>query len=323
MDCPSKYNGTQNPEEWLKEFRFFCLLRGIHDEHTMLELAMLKIDNTIPIPEEGISSFAELSDHLKDHITYTLQCKVAFEELKNIKYDTEMSVVEFIAKFLSLCDNSLVLNVQDQKTCLIQACPDDISRNVFRNKIKKKTSMHEIIEIFHDTMIEHKGQIRYGSRIALKHVVTGQYLSHGNKHKPDILRSNLSEVFCSGWKRGGNDVWVITAAYGQNKAPGDPISSNSMIQLVHEVTRESLFGDEAWVWTLTDPRTNWIIQRHSTLYYDSPGYVMDCDIINLRHNLNKMTLKSHEFKNSAGHQEVIIHGDGQEDLHQWQIELVS
>ncbi|CAB5334777.1 unnamed protein product [Rhizophagus irregularis] len=243
MDCPSKYNGTQNPEEWLKEFRFFCLLRGIHDEHTMLELAMLKIDNTIPIPEE------------------------AFEELKNIKYDTEM---------------------------------------------------------------KHKGQIRYGSRIALKHVVTGQYLSHGNKHKPDILRSNLSEVFCSGWKRGGNDVWVITAAYGQNKAPGDPISSNSMIQLVHEVTRESLFGDEgqlnlsgAWVWTLTDPRTNWIIQRHSTLYYDSPGYVMDCDIINLRHNLNKMTLKSHEFKNSAGHQEVIIHGDGQEDLHQWQIELVS
>jgi hypothetical protein len=36
----------------------------------------------------------------------------------------------------------------------------------------------------------------------------------------------------------------VAAAYGQNKAPGDPISSNSMIQLIHEKTRESLFGDE-------------------------------------------------------------------------------
>jgi hypothetical protein len=102
--------------------------------------------------------------------------------------------VEFIAKFLSLCENSLVLNVQDQKSCLIQACPDDIVRNAFKNKIKKITSMHRVIEIFHDTMMEHKSQVRYGSRIALKHVVTGQYLSHGNKHKPDILRANLSEV---------------------------------------------------------------------------------------------------------------------------------
>ncbi|RIA98680.1 hypothetical protein C1645_748923 [Glomus cerebriforme] len=323
MDSPPKYNGTQNPEEWLKEFRFFCLLRGIHDEHTMLELAMLKIDNTIPIPEEGISSFAELADHLKDHITFTLQCKVAFEELKNIKYDTNMNIVDFIAKFLSLCENSLVLNVQDQKSCLMQACPDDIARNVFKSKIKKKTSMHEVIEIFHDTMIEHKSQIRYGSRIALKHIVTGQYLSHGNTHKPDILRANLSEVFCSGWKRSVNDIWIIAAAYGQHHAPGDPISSNSMVQLVHELTRESLFGDEGQLNLSGDPRTNWIIQRHSTLYYDDPGYVMDGDLIILRHNLNKMTLKSHEFKNSAGNQEVIIHGDGQDDLHKWRIELIS
>ena len=71
----------------------------------------------------------------------------------------------------------------------------------------------------------------------------------------------------------------------------------------------------AWVWKLTDPRTNWIIQRQNTLYYDNPGFVMDGDIIILQHNLNKMTLKSHEFKNSAGNQEVIVHGDGQEDLH--------
>ena len=103
-------------------------------------------------------------------------------------------MVEFTAKFLSLCENSLVLNVQDQKSCLIQACPDDIARSVFKSKIKKVTSMHRVIEIFHDTMIEYKNQIRYGSRISLKRVVTGQYLSHGNKHKPDILRANLSEV---------------------------------------------------------------------------------------------------------------------------------
>ena len=36
----------------------------------------------------------------------------------------------------------------------------------------------------------------------------------------------------------------MAAAYGQTKAPGDPISSSSMIQLIHEKTRESLFGDE-------------------------------------------------------------------------------
>src|ERR671938_97544 len=104
MDSPPKYTGTQNPEEWIKEFRFFCLLRGIHDEQHMLELAKLKIDNTIPIPEEGIASFVELSDHLKDHITYTLQCKMAFEELKSVKYNFDISIVEFIAKFLLLCE---------------------------------------------------------------------------------------------------------------------------------------------------------------------------------------------------------------------------
>ncbi|CAI2176676.1 4200_t:CDS:2 [Funneliformis geosporum] len=319
---PPKYNGTQNPEEWLKEFRFFCLLRGIQEEHEILELALLKIDNTIPIPKEGISSFSDLSNLLKDHITYTLQCKVAFEELKGIKYNIDMNIVEFIAKFLSLCVNSHVINVQDQKTCLVQACPDDIVRDIFISKIKKLSSMHRVIEIFHDTMTEYKSQIRYGSRVALKHVVTSQYLSHGSKHKPDPLRANLSEVFCSSWKRSDNDVWIVTATYGQNKAPGDPVFFNAMIQLVHEKTREALFGDEgqlnlsgAWVWTLTDPRTNWIVQSHDLLNYDNPDFVMDGDIITLRHNLNKMTLQSHEFKNSAGNQEVIIHGDGQSDIH--------
>jgi dolichyl-phosphate-mannose--protein O-mannosyl transferase len=42
-----------------------------------------------------------------------------------------------------------------------------------------------VIEIFKDVMLEHKRQVRYGSKIALKHVATGRFLSSNKDIKYD------------------------------------------------------------------------------------------------------------------------------------------
>jgi hypothetical protein len=87
---------------------------------------------------------------------------------------------EFIAKFISLCSSANITNEEEKIDYLLQALPDDIVRNVLRKQIKNQNSFDEVIKAFKDVMLEHRRQIRYGSKIALKHVVTGRFLSSKN-----------------------------------------------------------------------------------------------------------------------------------------------
>ena len=108
-------------------------------------------------------------------------------------------------------------------------------------------------------------QIRYGSKITIKHCVSGQYLTHG-EHIPIEPGSQLSKV-CSFFKKfsisitrfwqfsfywvtydrsrpATNEVWIVTSPYGENKIPGDPVHCNSIIGLKHEATGANLHADQ-------------------------------------------------------------------------------
>jgi hypothetical protein len=177
-DLPPRYDGTLQPELWVQDLRFFCALRGIHDEATVLNIAILRIDPNIPIPKNiDITSFDSLISVLKDHITYSLFRADSLEELNKLKYERNMKMSEFIAKFTSLCNNANITDQQEKKDYLLRNMPDDVVQNVLRSRIGNLNSFDKVIETFKDVMLEHKRLIRYGSKIALKHVVTGRFLS--------------------------------------------------------------------------------------------------------------------------------------------------
>jgi hypothetical protein len=175
-DLPPRYDGTLQPEDWVQDLRFFCALRGIYDEDTVLNMAILRIDRNIPIPKE-VTSFNSLIFILKNHVTHAVFRADSLEKLSKLKCERNRDMSEFIAKFNSLCESANINNQEDKKKYLLQALPDDIIRNVLKNKIKNLSSFDKIINAFKDVMLEHRRQIRYGSKIALKHVVTGRFLS--------------------------------------------------------------------------------------------------------------------------------------------------
>ena len=173
---PPRYDGTLQPEVWVQDLRFFCALRGIHDQATVLNIAILRIDHNILIPR-NVTSFDSLILTLKDHVTHAVFRADSLEKLSKLKCERNRDMSEFIAKFISLCDSASITDKEEKKSYLVRALPDDIVRNLFRNQIENPSSFDEAIKTFKDLMLEHRRQIRYGSKIALKHVATGRFLS--------------------------------------------------------------------------------------------------------------------------------------------------
>jgi hypothetical protein len=198
-DLPPLYDATLQPEAWVKELRFFCALQGIRDQATVLDIAILRIDNNIPIPHD-IDSFNSLIRVLKDHVTHSVFRADSLGKLNKLKCEHNRDMSEFIAKFTSLCSNANITDREEKKGYLLRNMPDDIVRDVLRNRIEKLNSFDKVIETFKDVMLEHRRQIRYGSKIALKHIATGRFLS-SNKvikyitgHKQQMVSTQLNLV---------------------------------------------------------------------------------------------------------------------------------
>ena len=175
-ELPPRYDGTLQPEVWVQDLRFFCALHGIHDKNTVLNIAILRIDHNIPIPED-ITTFSSLVSTLKNHVTHAVFRADSLEKLRKLKCERNRDMSEFIAKFISLCSNANIIDQKEKKDYLLRALPDDIVRNSFRDQIKNLSTFDKTIETFKDVVLKHRRQIRYGSKIALKHVVTGRFLS--------------------------------------------------------------------------------------------------------------------------------------------------
>ncbi|GBC53443.2 hypothetical protein GLOIN_2v1716760 [Rhizophagus irregularis DAOM 181602=DAOM 197198] len=342
-DLPPRYDGTLQPEVWVQDLRFFCALRGIHDQATVLNIAILRVDPIIPIPNDiDITSFNSLINVLKDHATHSVFRADSLEKLKNLKYERNRVMSEFIAKFISLCNSADITDLREKKDYLLRNMPDDIVRNVLGSRIENLNSFGEVIDTFKDVILEHKRLIRFGSKIALKHVVTGRFLS--SKGINYETGSKQQMVFCSGWQPDKQyDFWIVIPPNKQYRQSGSLVPFNSIIGLKHQQTGRNLHshgGQEspktrqqevtcyggALEWNGHDgppnEEDNWILQRYSkTSIYDNSGYWAVGDTISLRHDHAhaKKSLMSHDFILNNGYQEVTCHADGHEENHKWEL----
>ncbi|RIA90678.1 MIR motif-containing protein [Glomus cerebriforme] len=173
-------------------------------------------------------------------------------------------------------------------------------------------------------MLEHRSQIRYGSKIALKHIATGRFLS--SKDIKYEAGSRQQMVFCSNWQPDKqHDCWIVIPPCEKHCKPGSPVPFNSVIGLKHQQTSQNLHSHD-----IESPKTkqqevtccgidtndDWLLQRHSiTSSYDDSGYLMVGDIISLRHINTNKSLSSHDFMLNNGNQEVTCHSDGHEENH--------
>ncbi|RIB15529.1 hypothetical protein C2G38_1573388 [Gigaspora rosea] len=333
---PTKYNGTQDPESWLQDIRFFCRLHGIDDEEEIVSFAILKVDPIIFIPEKT-STFSAFLRALKNHVTYTVMSQAALHNLRKLKYNSNVEMSDFISNFLSLCRSANVTSLEEQKSFLLGSLHDDNIRNILANKFRPVEEFDWVIKVFQGIIYEYPlHQIRYGSKITIKHCVTGQYLSHG-EHKPVEPGSPYSTVFCNGSKPRENEIWIVTSPSGENKNSGDPVHFNSVIGLCHEKSRSNLCAAnelasrDVWTSTGKDSNCNWFVRRHATesgYLNENNGVWAIGDIIILEHVNNKLPLftQSHsEYidSHSNSNQEVLLDGDGLEENNKWYAEIVG
>jgi hypothetical protein len=120
-DLPPRYDGTLQPEVWVQDLRFFCALRGIHDQAAVLNIAILRIDHNIPIPKD-IDSFNLLISVLKDHVTHIVFRADSLEKLYTLKCERNMDMSEFVAKFISLCRSANITDREEKRVTFFETC---------------------------------------------------------------------------------------------------------------------------------------------------------------------------------------------------------
>ncbi|GBC45715.2 hypothetical protein GLOIN_2v1473636 [Rhizophagus irregularis DAOM 181602=DAOM 197198] len=106
MDIP-KYDGNIHPDEWINDIQRYHELRGTdeYDSYYYLRTAIALVDsNIISLPAE-INSFEELSNALKEDISFTLFKCTNKRLLQSLKYIPEReggNTSKFISNFLKV-----------------------------------------------------------------------------------------------------------------------------------------------------------------------------------------------------------------------------
>jgi hypothetical protein len=181
-----KYDGNVHPDEWVNDFQNYLqrirtkpfYSTDVKDAKTALSL----VDSSIISLPTGINSFEELRNALKEDISFTLFKNTNKRKLQSLKYIPESrggDTSKFISNFLKLCYNAEIINdVKEQKKYLYKSLPtNNYFSNEFYKKMEHVNSTKELIKEFDDMVFEESNLIRKESVVALKHVVTGRYLS--------------------------------------------------------------------------------------------------------------------------------------------------
>jgi hypothetical protein len=177
---PPKYDGTIHPEEWIQQVETYRLCNNI--DISTAKLCKQLIHPAIKIPSiENIFTYGELLNALKTHVSFTIfkeTCKRKLMALKHVPEKDGGDTAGFLSKFQSLCYNSEINDIEELKNITYKIMmTNDFFKSEFLKRSKKINSIEELLKLFNDITADETNLIKSGSCIALKHVVTGKYLS--------------------------------------------------------------------------------------------------------------------------------------------------
>ncbi|CAB4389074.1 unnamed protein product [Rhizophagus irregularis] len=344
---PPIYDGRIHPNEYIKKMRTYCNFRQITNEQEILKFAIMNIDSTIDIPK-NITSFDALINALKGHISFNIFKNSCKRKLEVLKYVTEREggdTANFVTEFRKLCHDAEITDLVEQKKCLFNAVPYNFLKNNFTNEQRNVTSMNDLVKVFEESVLENSRIIRNGSIVALRHIVTGKYLSSCNKNYPgdisfgffaSILFGSSNMVYCDDF--GPNALWSMNSS---TESINSAIDYGEPIQLRHEIFSKFFYTDMGKKSPTSnhfrvccyekERKDHWIIGNYH--HQSDDGNVKSQDIITLQwkqSEVNKnILLRSHEFKfkikneDNEDYQEVVAHDQRTGGNDQWCIELIG
>jgi hypothetical protein len=185
MDIP-KYDGSVHPDEWINDILKYLELRRTANSDYYLKIVISLVDSTIISLSAEINSFEELSNALKEDISFTVFKRTNKRLLQSLKYISEReggNTSKFISNFRKLCYNSEINDIEEQKNIFCNSLSNNYDNNRYnyllefikrREKIK---SMNDLVKEFAEIVKDELNLIRNEAIVALKHVATGKYLS--------------------------------------------------------------------------------------------------------------------------------------------------
>ncbi|PKC71327.1 hypothetical protein RhiirA1_438957 [Rhizophagus irregularis] len=345
MDIP-KYDGNIHPDEWINDIQKYLKLRYTGDNY--LNIAISLVDSNIISLPTNIDSFEELRNTLKEDISFTVfKCtnKRLLELLKYIPEKEGGNTSKFISDFRKLCYNSEINDIREQKNYFCNTLPKLPNKNdtdcynyllEFIKRREKIKSMNDLVKEFVEIITDELNLIKNGSIVALKHVVTGKYLSSIENLR--YTTGSMNQLAFAGSPEPDlNALWKIEFSgklpmYNKTSIRLRHVKSENILGLRFFLNRYGYFYCKSPITehaeVCCDGNENLWKFKHSKLE-NHQGYLKSNDIINLSitKRYNKVEfLRSHDVQFTIGNdtfQEVVCHSERLGGNDEWRIELIS
>ncbi|GBC08605.1 hypothetical protein RclHR1_08250002 [Rhizophagus clarus] len=327
---PPKYDGTIHPEEWIRQILLFCHLKQITTDQEILKICKLVIDPKINVSHH-INTIDELIKALKQDIFFIISKDDAKRKLSSMKYISENdggNHIKFMKEFLTYCYNAEVYKeINEMKKYLCKTLKDNrFLQKEFVNKVESVDSTNELIKNFEEIVFK-QTLIKYGSRVALRHVATGKYLTSIDRN---YEKSQKQIVFAGKSLPTSDSTWIITSM--GCKKNGDIVEyGDYRIGLINEETNKALFDTSIHAYCDTVNKSTsfyWYFQNLKSKEINS--FVESQDIINIVYSdIEEYYLLSHEATFKVGNetfQEVVSSEyieESEEANYEWCIELIK
>ncbi|CAI2173177.1 5420_t:CDS:2 [Funneliformis geosporum] len=334
----TKYDGNIHPDEWINNIHnYFMLNNGKYG----YDINML-VDTTINIPTRNYG-IEEIRKALKEDVSFSIFKNANKRKLQLLKYIPEREggdTLKFISNFRKMCYNAEI-DLEGQKKYLYQSLPNSYFLTEFFKRKEAFNSTDELIKGFEEIIIDESNLIRNESIIALKHVVTGRYLSsiEGICY---ATGSKSQAVFVGNLELEPNGMWIIKIhnPHFTNKELAS-YTNNTTISLQHKSSNKFLgihaFKSQGGLY-LGSPAPNSPSTGHTedarwsfgkSKLENNQGYLKPNDIINLSTTVQKQkgcilqSLRSHDFQFNVeddSFQEVVCHNErlgGNDEVRQY------
>ncbi|RGB29997.1 hypothetical protein C1646_765886 [Rhizophagus diaphanus] len=341
----SKFDGNTHLDEWINDIKkYFDIKQPNKYGDYYLRTAISLVDSNIISLPAKISSYEELSNALKEDISFTIFKCTNKRLLQSMKYIPEReggNTSKSILNFRKLCNYSEINDIEEQKNYFYNALPnnDNSHHYYFLEFIKRKekiNSMNDLVKEFAEIITDEFNLIRSESIVALKHVATGKYLS--SIENLCYTTGSKRQLACSP-KPDTNAFWKIK--FDKELAIYDKISINLRHIKSGNVLGLYYYYDEYnYIYTyykspiteLTEVccggnEISWKF-KNSKLE-DHQEYLKSNDIINLsihRHDNSQNFLRSHNVQFTIGNdtfQEIVCHNERLGGNDEWCIELIK